>query len=81
MLIVISWFSVAGTQDYMSWNKARWSVIPSLIEDKNSGEIENEPTLSSVEKTKPNNSIEVVNESEEEVKPIHSELSICPRQR
>ena len=48
-------------------NKAITEVA--LAEDKNNNETENEPTLNSVEKTNPENGAEVLNESEEEVKP------------
>lgn len=34
ILVPIAWFSIVGTHDYLSWNKARWKCIDYLMKDK-----------------------------------------------
>jgi hypothetical protein len=31
-LVLISWFSIAATHDYLSWNRVRWLIINELQE-------------------------------------------------
>jgi 4-amino-4-deoxy-L-arabinose transferase-like glycosyltransferase len=35
--LVIGWFSVSTTHDYLSWNRARWKAIDYLMKDKKIG--------------------------------------------
>jgi hypothetical protein len=32
LLVAWSWFGVAGTHDYMAWNRARWSALGQLLD-------------------------------------------------
>ena len=34
ILVPIAWFSIAGTHDYLSWNRARWKCIDYLMKEK-----------------------------------------------
>jgi len=33
LTLFLTWFSVGGTHDYLSWNRARWQALHYLIDD------------------------------------------------